>query len=392
MTTRNLVRALRAYEHNHPDDGGTASALPEWVGRSGDEELWRINAFRLADALGVNGKKLLETFIALTYEGIFELNWDFHCTECNARAGSHRHLGKATSVNHCPLCDVDFRNDLIRNVAVTFTPSPRYYAVAVRFLNQQSRRTVELHRAKQIRMPEPYVRGIDCLHVPLFREKFEAETLSLRESLRVGQVCIMFTDIKGSTALYDRLGDSAAYGLVRNHFEVLFEKIAENDGVVVKTIGDSVMASFKQPVDGVKAALAIQQSFRLINERQALQDEILVKIGLHSGSTIMVNLNNRIDYFGQTVNMAARVQSSADGGEVLVSEAVRRDAASVAALRGRVASLTKKLVVLKGIRGSRPIYRLNFPVPRPDGALKQGIETDGARVSPAKVAAETVAT
>jgi hypothetical protein len=125
-------------------------------------------------------------------DGVLDLNGDFHRTECNAVAGSHRHLNEATADGHCPLCKVDFRNTLDRNVEVTFTPTARPWSVDRRFVAEQTRLTVEL--------PDQFVSGMDCLHVPLFREIFETETLSVRESLHVGQVCIMFTDIKG----YDR--------------------------------------------------------------------------------------------------------------------------------------------------------------------------------------------
>ncbi|HUX21886.1 MAG TPA: adenylate/guanylate cyclase domain-containing protein [Spirochaetia bacterium] len=363
MKTKALARAIERYQEEYHDVSPLVREIGGWTAAAGDSQLWRINPFALAEELGVERKPLLEGFLTLASQGFFDLNWDFHCTECNAVAGTHRHLRDATASNHCPLCDVDFRNDLIHNVEVTFTPSASYYTVSKRFIDAQTAQTVALHKSKEIRLPRVYVRGIDCLHVALFRELFESETLSLRESMRIGQVCIMFTDIKGSTALYDRLGDSAAYGLVRVHFEILFEKIAVFDGVIVKTIGDSVMASFRHPSDGVGAALAIQRSFTELNERKTLRNEILVKIGLHSGATIMVNLNNRIDYFGQSVNMAARIQNSAEGGEVVISETVRRDSASIAALRGQVSSLTKREVALKGISESQSIYRLNFAIP-----------------------------
>lgn len=360
MKTRNLLKAIGRFERTNPSVAPLARPLRTWVERAGDAELWRMNAFEVADELALDRRQLLETLTTLASAGVFELSWDFHCTSCNAVAATHHHLDEVQAVDHCPLCDVDFRNDLIRNVEVTFTPAPRHYTVGQRFLDREARHTEALHRTKEIRLPEPYVRGIDCLHLPLFREIFESETLSLPESLRIGHVCIMFTDIKGSTALYDRLGDSAAYGLVRTHFEVLFEKIAAHNGTVIKTIGDAVMASFIRASDGVRAAVAIQEAFRALNSRKALRNEILVKIGLHTGSTIMVNLNNRLDYFGQTVNLAARVQESAGGGEVLVSQAVRRDGEAMGELRGRVSSLTRRRLELKGIRAEQTVYRLNF--------------------------------
>jgi adenylate cyclase len=219
---------------------------------------------------------------------------------------------------------------------------------------------VQAHKEKSIRLPEIYVSGLDCLHVPLFREMFESETLSLRESLNISQVCIMFTDIKGSTELYDRLGDAVAYGLVRDHFDVLFQQVEKNHGVIVKTIGDSVMASFRRPSDGVAAAMGIRAAFNEFNGRENLKNEVIVKVGLHAGATIMVNLNNRLDYFGQVVNMAARIQGTADGGQIIVSSEIRQDRDALAAMKGQVKALRRRVANLKGISAAQTTFRLEF--------------------------------
>jgi class 3 adenylate cyclase len=342
------------------DAGSYAPGLPlvRWFEKAGEKALWRINAYEVADALTADRPTVLATLIRLARDGVLDINWDFHCTECNAVAGTHRHLQEATSGDHCPLCNVDFRNTLDTNVEVTFTPAGRLYSVYRRFLAEQTRKTVEAHGRKEIRLPELFVSGMDCLHIPLFREIFESETLSLRESLSVAQVCIMFTDIKGSTALYDRLGDSRAYALIRDHFDILFRRVEQNGGVIVKTIGDSVMASFKRPEDGLAAALAIQAAFDDFNRRESVKDEVLVKIGLHSGSTIMVNLNNRLDYFGQVVNMAARIQGTAEGGDVVVSAAIRNDPAARARLARREQAVVRRTESLKGISGEQEVFSL----------------------------------
>ncbi len=360
MKTKALMKEVQKQVAADGPGHYPGAALPAWMEKAGDAELWRINAFEVAGKLAVDRTRLLATFIRLVQEGVLDLNWDFHCTECNAVAGTHRHLREATAGNHCPLCNVDFRNDLAKNVEVTFSPNAKLYAVDKSFLDQQTRLTVKLHGEKKIRLPDTFVNGMDCLHVPLFREMFETETLSLRESLSISQVCIMFTDIKGSTELYDRLGDSAAYGLVRDHFDVLFRTVEQNDGVIVKTIGDSVMASFRHPADGVAAAMSIQAAFDEFNKRENLRNEIIVKIGVHAGSAIMVNLNNRLDYFGQVVNMAARIQGTADGGDIIISREVRRDPGAIERMRGRVKGLTRRLQTLKGISGEQETFRLEF--------------------------------
>ena len=361
MTTRNLVRELERLAREDPEGHPPGQALADWFGRAGEEDLYRINAFALADALHASRPELLAAFMRLVQEGVLDLNWDFHCTQCNAVAGTHHHLRDATAGGHCPLCNRDFRNDLARNVEVTFTPAGRWYQVSPRFLKEHTRKVVEGHRQKSIRLPPVYVSGLDCLHVPLFREMFESETLSLRESLAISRVCIMFTDIKGSTELYDRLGDTVAYGLVRDHFDVLFAAVEKNHGVIVKTIGDSVMASFRSPSDGVAAALDIRRAFDAFNRRENLRGEVIVKIGLHAGATIMVNLNNRLDYFGQVVNMAARIQGTADGGQIVISSEVRADRDAVARMKGAVKALRRRVENLKGIAAAQVTFRLEFP-------------------------------
>jgi class 3 adenylate cyclase len=360
MKARALMKEVQKLAAADSEGHYPGASLVEWLAGAGDAELWRINAYIVADQLEVDRARLLATLLRLVREDVLDLNWDFHCTTCNALAGSHRHLSEATAGGRCALCSMDYRNDLARSVEVTFTPSARLYTVDRRFLEEQKREMARLYQEKKLTMPAVYVTGMDCLHVPLFREMFETETLSLRETLSISHVCIMFTDIKGSTALYDRLGDSVAYGLVRDHFDVLFRMVEQNGGVIVKTIGDSVMASFRRPADGVAAAMAIQEAFEEFNRRENLRNEIVVKVGLHAGSTIMVNLNNRLDYFGRVVNMAARIQGTAEGGEIIISKAIRADADAIARMRGRVRGLTRRLQTLKGISGTQETYRLEF--------------------------------
>jgi len=367
MNTKNLVREVEKKISGDAEGHYPGPVLAQWFSKARDADLWRINAFVLADSLTVNREKLLATLIRLVQEGVLDLNWDFHCTNCNAVAGTHNHLREATAGNHCPLCNMDFRNDLAKNVEVTFTPGGRWYTIDAGFLKEETRKVVEAHKAKTIRLPARYVSGLDCLHVPLFREMFESETLALRESLAISQVCIMFTDIKGSTELYDRLGDSVAYGLVRDHFDVLFAVVQQNHGVIVKTIGDSVMASFRRPADGVAAAIGIRQAFNEFNRRENLRNEVIVKIGLHAGATIMVNLNNRLDYFGQVVNLAARIQGTADGGQIIVSSAVREDPHAVQKMKGRVKALRRRVENLKGIAAAQVTFRLEFADDGPGG-------------------------
>ncbi|WKA53408.1 adenylate/guanylate cyclase domain-containing protein [Planococcus shixiaomingii] len=150
-----------------------------------------------------------------------------------------------------------------------------------------------------------------------FRDLFSSEVLSPGHQIGIGHVTIMFTDLKNSTSLYETVGDATAYGEVNRHFEFLTNWINKNSGSVVKTIGDAVMAVFHSQEDGLHAALQIQQHVAGFNNIG--NKEFALKIGLYSGPAMVVNSNDRLDYFGRTVNLAARIQGQGAGGDVVIS-------------------------------------------------------------------------
>lgn len=135
---------------------------------------------------------------------------------------------------------------------------------------------------------------------------------------RSSKVAILFTDIKGSTALWEKLGDNSARQLVEKHNRLLFPIVKGCRGKVIKTIGDSIMARFKSPYNAVKAAVAMQQ---LLNSERAKGDfPIHIRIGIHYGRGIIESK----DVYGDLVNTAARIESKAKGGQILISSAVRK--------------------------------------------------------------------
>jgi class 3 adenylate cyclase len=157
-----------------------------------------------------------------------------------------------------------------------------------------------------------------------FRDLFADAVLRPGDQVAIGRIAFLFTDIKGSTDLYNRVGDARAYGFVREHYAVLTRAVREHDGAVVKTIGDAVMAAFTDPANALDAALAIRDDIARFNRHLAEETgaegvAILVKVGLHSGACIAVTLNDRLDYFGSTVNLAARLQGESAGGDIVLS-------------------------------------------------------------------------
>ena len=159
-----------------------------------------------------------------------------------------------------------------------------------------------------------------------FRDLFADAALRPGDQVGIARIAFLFTDIKGSSDLYNQVGDARAYGFVREHYAVLTRAVREHDGGVVKTIGDAVMAAFADPAAALDAALAIRDDIAALNREAANSAggavALVVKLGLHCGPCIAVTLNDRLDYFGRTVNLAARLQNESLGGDIVLSEAL----------------------------------------------------------------------
>jgi class 3 adenylate cyclase len=169
-----------------------------------------------------------------------------------------------------------------------------------------------------------------------FRDLFADAVLRPGDQVAIGRIAFLFTDIKGSSDLYNRVGDARAYGLVREHYAVLTRAVREQDGAVIKTIGDAVMAAFAEPGNALAAALAIRDDIAQFNSESVAAgegDAIVVKLGLHVGPCIAVTLNDRLDYFGRTVNLAARLQGESRGGDIVLSAAMAEEPAVAERLR-----------------------------------------------------------
>jgi class 3 adenylate cyclase len=189
-----------------------------------------------------------------------------------------------------------------------------------------------------------------------FRDLCPEHLLRAGDSVEIDRVAILFSDLKGSTALYEAIGDSRAYALVRDHFAFLEERIRRHGGTVVKTIGDAVMASFADTEAAMAAAFDIQDEIAQFNaERGELA--IALKIGLHEGQCIAVTTGDYLDYFGSAVNMAARLQSEAQGGEVVLSQAIAALPFAEAAVASRKA--TWKRARLAGFTDAVPFLAVS---------------------------------
>jgi class 3 adenylate cyclase len=160
----------------------------------------------------------------------------------------------------------------------------------------------------------------DVTALQVFRDLFASEVVRPGEEISIGSVTLMFTDLRDSTRMYRLIGDASAFGRVREHFAVLEKAIAAEGGSIVKTMGDAVMATFRHPIDALKAVWKAQSEIAEYGEPL-----LWLKAGLHTGPCIVVNLNERLDYFGSTVNIAARLPNFSHRGELIFSETFYKD-------------------------------------------------------------------
>jgi class 3 adenylate cyclase len=208
----------------------------------------------------------------------------------------------------------------------------------------------ELHHLLGTR--RPFLTAKRLLSNQTFRDIYRTDTLDVDQGLKVTSLTFLFTDLKGSTALYDRVGDIVAYDLVREHFRILQDIVSSEGGAVVKTIGDAVMATFPTPDRAVSAALRMRDSV------QKLRNDLLIKIGIHEGPCLAVTLNDRLDYFGQTVNIASRVQSLADSRAIFATKSVVENSQVSKILKAGKLKLTERSAALRGVADKMAVFQI----------------------------------
>jgi len=197
------------------------------------------------------------------------------------------------------------------------------------------------HESKQLAIVEHVAwsdqaaTAAEVTSLQLFRDLFSSEVLRPGEQISVGTATIVFTDLKNSTRMYREIGDAPAFGRVLTHFEILKAAVAAEQGGVVKTMGDAIMAAFPRPVAALRAVvraqhwLASPRDFPVpegITLPPSSLQPLALKAGIHSGPCLAINQNERLDYFGSTVNIAARLCGICTGSDIVLSDAVHRDA------------------------------------------------------------------
>jgi class 3 adenylate cyclase len=348
-----------------------------WVSAADEVDVGSIRPYVLADLWAFSRKEVLESLLLATRTGLLELRWTIVCPSCRNSTQAHVRLVEHEPHADCESCQTDFDVDLDRLVEVTFRvhPSVRPTDVAefctggpgrtphilaqkwlapgealevtaseagdyrarllgeqgaaasravaagekISVCNEGSEEAVAL--VERTRWTEQAATARELLALAKFREFFSAESVRQGAVFPVGQEVIVFTDLKGSTRLYRDVGDAVAFAKVYRHFGILKDAVEREDGALVKTIGDAVMAVFHSPVQALRAFVAAHRAIHAMDD-----SSIVLKVGAHKGPCLVVDLNGRPDYFGTTVNLASRLEGLSTGGDVVLTREFLEDA------------------------------------------------------------------
>lgn len=185
----------------------------------------------------------------------------------------------------------------------------------IHFTNNSSEEVI--FKLEELKLIDYALRPQHVLMFPDFRDLFAKEHLKSDLRLHLGEQALLFTDVVGSTAYYEKVGDAKAFDDVRKHFVDVFEIIKKSQGQIVKTIGDAVMASFPTVEDALSASEKIQKSF----DGSRPEANLRLRISIHKGVVIAVHLDSGLDYFGSAINKCAKIQNLAGAGQIaMVSE------------------------------------------------------------------------
>ena len=203
----------------------------------------------------------------------------------------------------------------------------------------------------------PFLTAKRLLTNQVFRDLYGADTIDVDQRLKITSLTFLFTDLRGSTDLYERVGDLVAFDLVRAHFQVLNDIIGSEAGAVVKTSGDAVMATFSTPDRAVAAALRMRDAMHGFKDA-GTGDGLLLKIGIHEGPCLAVVLDQRQDYFGRTVNIAARVQDLANSRSILATGSVVKHPGSCKLLETSGLEPVSHRRALRGVAEEMAVYEI----------------------------------
>ncbi|MFZ1400745.1 MAG: adenylate/guanylate cyclase domain-containing protein, partial [Candidatus Promineifilaceae bacterium] len=347
--TKPFVWHTRLRPYDIPE--GQVNALQSFVAKAAGHELFQANPRYLATQMMLPESAGLNLLITAVAAGLFTLNWHTTCPVCLTAGRAVQNLGEIESQTQCHHCGHHYTPHLDDEISVTLTATAALHPTEVGADNPAFRAEVDDRLGK--------TPALNLINIPAFRRLIADQQLNQGHWLGVKRLVIFFSDLRQSTAFYNKLGDAEAFHWVREHFQIMFAAVEQCGGTAVKTIGDGIMGVFTDPENAVTAIALGMQGLAQLNDAAGFvgQDRLTLKVGMHQGACIVVTLNGRLDYFGETVNIAARLTGLSSGGDIILSPTIMADA-KICTQAEKLGQVSTRLTELRGLPNQIELHRL----------------------------------
>lgn len=349
MLNENAIKSVLKLLYRSGIKKSTIQNLYRFFIHSAPEKLLFLNPNYIAVHIGLEQWEMLELLVRGLISGLFEMQWDIRCPQCASTAEHSHTLGDIHEQSFCSSCRLHFDNYADQNISISVSLHPGLFSGMPPAVPAKPVQDDRLQA----------VSALSLLGVAAFREHFSTQIPDLNHSVKVRAVTVMFTDLIHSTAIYSSMGDIKAYALVKEHFDALFREIVSHSGGVIKTIGDAVLAIFQDPATAVKVSFDMKDAVRDLMKRHKLEKTSGIKTGISSGTALIVNMNDTLDLFGATINLAARIINYADRATTAVTETILENPDVNKYVNENSLSLQTISQELKGIPGKSKIFLLS---------------------------------
>ncbi len=340
-----------------------ADKIAAFLTNVSDRLLFHIPIYEIGKAFDIPREKILDIFIQGVYDGVFILEWIYHCPVCGHIAYEAPSLHQASSQNFCTICNKVFNNTLDTNIEVCFSIHPRLKMLDPTFkMNYIADIEKNIRNGKYRTWDTPdAIRGVEIIQNNLYRELMRSEVLIGTQVLPLKNATILFANITNSTKLYASLGDQKTFLLIKDYVRILSDIIRKCGGVPVKTIGGVVMGSFIDPSEAFQAAVKALRLLIKHSQNKPVNERIEIKMGLHSGPVLMVTLNNLLDYIGLTVNSALDITYTALPNEIVISQALFNNRSIKRTILSVTDTVQKQQIRFKGNPENHTLYHIKIP-------------------------------
>ncbi|UTC44137.1 adenylate/guanylate cyclase domain-containing protein [Treponema sp. OMZ 857] len=339
-----------------------ADKIAAFLTNVSDRLLFHIPLYEIGKAFDIPREKILDIFIQGVYDGVFILEWIYHCPTCGHVVYEAPSLQQASSQNFCTVCNKVFNNTLDTNIEVCFSIHPRLKTLDPAFkLNYIAEMGKSIQNGKYRTWDTPdAIKGVEIIQNNLYRELMRSEVLIGDQVLPLKNATILFAEVTNSTKLYASLDDRKTFSLLKEYTCILSDTIEKCGGVSVKTIGAAVMGAFIDPGKAFNAAVKALRYLMKHTQNKPIQEQLEIKIGLHSGSMLAVTLNNRLDYVGLTVNTVVDIKDTALPNEIVISEALFNNRSVKRAILSVTDTVQKQQIRFKGNPDNHTLYHIKI--------------------------------